>query len=197
LCYACIAPETHAAGAALTPLVGDTLWERTATSRTASLAAWGTGKTVEPQRPTEEKTMARHYTAEEKLRALDSLSANLDDILATSIETGIPEATLRRWRRQYMPDYESALQMRKLRQTLIKEALDLASHIKQVIEEAPLNQRATALNHMVDKILKITQLLEVKTDEPETTQPALRIEFVDEQGELHDTPYWAERDTDQ
>jgi transposase-like protein len=141
--------------------------------------------------------MARHYTAEEKLRALDSLSANLDDILATSIETGIPEATLRRWRRQYMPDYESALQMRKLRQTLIKEALDLASHIKQVIEEAPLNQRATALNHMVDKILKITELLEVKTDEQETAQPALRIEFVDEQGEVHDTPYWAERDTDQ
>ncbi|MFN8374670.1 MAG: transposase [Anaerolineae bacterium] len=141
--------------------------------------------------------MVRHYTAEEKIHALERLAANMGDILAASIELGIPEATLRRWRRQYAPGQENTLQLRRLRQRLLNESLDLASHIEQVIEEAPLNQRAAALNQMVDKVLKITEAIEEPDHEQETTQPTLRIEFMDEEGGVHDSPYWAERDTDQ
>jgi transposase-like protein len=132
----------------------------------------------------------RAYTIDEKITALRVLEANRGNLSVTSQQTGIPRGTLRGWRRQFGIKTEMPVDLEQLRQRLIAEALELASHIHQAIHEAPLNHRAAALNQMLDKIFKLTELLEEeKADElQEANTPVLRIEYVDEYGQVHATP---------
>lgn len=72
---------------------------------------------------------------------------------------------------------------------LIDDAMALSASIKDVIDDAPLSQRAGALNQVLDKILKLSQLY------PRNEEPVLRVEFVDPDGTTHDTPFWTKRDS--
>ena len=138
----------------------------------------------------------RTYTTDEKIIALRVLEANRGNISVTSEQTGIPRGTLRSWRRQFGIKTETPVDLHQLRARLIAESLELASHIHQSIHEAPLNHRAAALNQMIDKIFKLTELLEEeKADElQKANTPVLRIEYVDEYGQVHATPPEAEGD---
>ena len=68
---------------------------------------------------------------------------------------------------------------------MIEDAIRLSESIEEVIDEAPLNQRATALNQMIDKIIKLSKEL------PQTGEQVIRIEFIDPDGTTHETPYWS------
>jgi transposase-like protein len=138
--------------------------------------------------------MKRIYTSDERRRALRILAANSTE--QTHRETGIPKSTLRQWRRAHL-ERSDADNLRELRQRLIAEALEMAVGLKKISQKAPLNQRATALNQMVDKILRISEVLEEEEDEvQETKKPAIRIEYVDEHGQVHSTPPGAEFDSE-
>ena len=118
------------------------------------------------------------YSADEKARALQRLQDNNGDIRRTSAETGISPRTLRRWSAAdtpEAPEAENALEdsLHELREQLIKDAVALAVSLLDVIEDAPLNQRATALNQLIDKILKLAD------DLPDTEVPVIRIEYED------------------
>lgn len=136
--------------------------------------------------------MPRMYTTEEKRHALRRLAANNGSAMLAHKETGIPESTLYNWwqERKAMSDAD---RLRELRQQLIAESLEMATGLSV---KAPLNQRSTALNQMIDKILKITTVLEEdKTDDAQTQEPILRVEFIDENGQAHDTPYGSDADS--
>ena len=74
---------------------------------------------------------------------------------------------------------------------LIDDAMALSDSIKDVIADATLSQRAGALNQVLDKIFKISQLY------PANEEYVLRVEYVDPDGTTHDTPYWARKDSDE
>ena len=73
---------------------------------------------------------------------------------------------------------------------LIEGALLLSSSIPEVIEEASLSQRVTALNQLLDKIMKILALV------PTYGEQVLRVEYVHPDGTIHGTPHWAEDDSE-
>jgi hypothetical protein len=125
--------------------------------------------------------MKRRYTTDDKASALRQLAANNDNAALTSEQTGIPESTLRHWSNRRVPINETQ-QLRLLRLRLIAEAMNLAGNIKNVIGEAPLNQRSTALNQMIDKILKITEILEEGEGVKEKTEVVV-IEYGDDEYE--------------
>ncbi|MAS34873.1 MAG: hypothetical protein CL610_12755 [Anaerolineaceae bacterium] len=155
------------------------------------------------------------YSEEQRQAALDRLAANNGDYPQTSTETGVPVATLRRWAhgkkpappasrgdglaqlRTQLAAYKQAIRDRPepdnllerasthLLLSMIEDAIRLSESIEEVIDEAPLNQRATALNQMIDKIIKLSKEL------PQTGEQVIRIEFIDPDGTTHETPYWS------
>lgn len=136
--------------------------------------------------------MSRRYTADEKLAALRRLDINGGQIVRTSKETGIPEKTLRAWRQKFGVVSE----MRTLREELLGKSLDLISHMNQAIQEAPIHQRAAALNHMIDKILKLTEVLEEQTDDETPKIQTIQIEYVDAEGKTYEAPPWTKDDSE-
>jgi hypothetical protein len=73
---------------------------------------------------------------------------------------------------------------------LIEGALLLSSSIPEVIEQASLSQRVTALNQLLDKIMKLLALV------PTYGEQVLRVEYVHPDGTIHGTPHWAEDDSE-
>jgi transposase-like protein len=154
------------------------------------------------------------YSDEEKQAALDCLAAHDGHFGETSAATGIPAATLRRWARQ---EQAQALDLSQVKHTLTafqnrwrsekvndpqeqaqldllllltEDALLLADSIAEVIENAPLNQRASALSQVIDKILKLAEL------QPENDTQIIRVEYVYPNGTVHAAPYGAEADSE-
>lgn len=74
---------------------------------------------------------------------------------------------------------------------LLDEATQLADSLGEAIDDAPLGQRATALNQLLDKILRILALL------PRQEEVLVRVEFQDPDGTTHSTPPWARNDSGQ
>ncbi len=74
---------------------------------------------------------------------------------------------------------------------MLQEAMRLSESLGEAIDEAPLGQRATALNHLLDKILKILTLV------PRQEEVLVRVEFRDPDGTAHATPPWARGDSGQ
>lgn len=75
---------------------------------------------------------------------------------------------------------------------LTGNALDLASSLGEVIDDAPLNQRAAALAQIIDRIMKLAALLP-----PPKTEQVFRIEYVDPDGSIHNAPFWARKDSEE
>jgi transposase-like protein len=130
--------------------------------------------------------MSKRYSQEEKDRALERLAANTGDASLTSAQTGIPLRTLHAWRRaleqhgaqqqqqpvKLAPSDDEALRL--LRQQLVSEALSFIASLDEVVEEASLNQRVSALGQLIDRIVKLAVLLP-----PAQSEQVIRIEYAD------------------
>lgn len=135
--------------------------------------------------------MSRQYTEAEKAAALERLAVNGGSIPRTSADTGIPRSTLRDWARQpgaYVPVPAGAEALAQLHEALIRDAVTLALSLEEAIDDAPLGQRAAALNQLIDKILKLTDRL------PASGEQVIRIEYGDPDGTTHEAPPWARDD---
>jgi hypothetical protein len=135
--------------------------------------------------------MSRQYTEAEKAAALARLAANGGSAARASHETGIPASTLRGWARQQpqpTPSPADTDALAQLRQALIHNAVTLALSLDDAIADAPLGQRAAALNQLIDKILKLADRL------PANGEQVIRIEYGDSDGTTHEAPPWARDD---
>ncbi|NWF69599.1 MAG: MerR family transcriptional regulator [Chloroflexi bacterium] len=141
--------------------------------------------------------MSRKYSLDEKLAALRILDRHSGDLNVASRETGIPKRTLRAWRDRFGLNPAPVSQMLRLRQELIEQSRYLAASLGQGADATPLEKRATALNQMLDKILKLTEILQDEDHETDEALPVLRIEYLDEQGQVHSSPPGAEDDSEQ
>ncbi len=160
------------------------------------------------------------YSDETRQEALDCLAANAGNFRKTARDTGISARTLRRWASQERTPGDALRRLRdefevfkrKLREddrsdagddetllwlrqrmlpTLIESSLRLADTLDDV-DDAPLNQRATALNQVLGNILKLLDIL------PGIEEPILRVEFIDPtDGTAHDAPFWARDNTEE
>jgi transposase-like protein len=133
--------------------------------------------------------MSRRYTSEEKDRALKCLATNDGDFYKTRDETGIPVESLRRWRKQQL---EQRAQLDRehlawLHHKLVESAVKLACSLEGAIDNAPLNQRASALGTVIDRYIKLADYL----PQHDNREQVIRIEYLYPDGSIHDTPPWA------
>lgn len=155
------------------------------------------------------------YSDEDRHAALDCLAANEGDFRRTSEETGIGLGTLRKWAREEQASWETVWEMRKqlaafqkyrkrndandVRQEMFDtllvnmthDSIRLSESIEETIADAPLNQRATALNQIIDKVIKLMEML------PPVEEQVIRVEFIDSDGSAHETPYWSRGDSEE
>jgi len=126
--------------------------------------------------------MSRHHTDLEKQQILRCLVANNGDTQLTSIQTGVPVRTLRDWRMKYLPPewrrqhFQGAFPLadgrqfpplpanesqalRDIQRRLMEMVNRLSLSIDEVIDEAPLIQRAAALSQFIDRVIKISAQL--------------------------------------
>lgn len=144
--------------------------------------------------------MARRYTLDTKISALNQLDQLDGDMLLVSEQLMIPIGTLRAWsrseadlRRQYHDKHQRYVSRLKhdLQTTLLQRSLDVLSRIDdETLEKAPLNQLSSTLGVLVNHALK----LEEDIDEQEDTEQVIRVEYLYD-GSVHETPPWA-RDRD-
>ncbi len=151
------------------------------------------------------------YDAETRRAALACLAAQEGNYRKAGAATGISISTLRRWARQEKqanrrdavapggatghppaPAGDAQQQLERLvLVNMLEDARQLAGSLQEVIDDAPLGQRATALNQLLDKILKIMALL------PRQEEVLVRVEFQGEDGAAHEAPPWAGADSGQ
>jgi transposase-like protein len=145
------------------------------------------------------------YTDEQRLEALDLLDVNRNNVALTSIQTGIPERTLREWRRQdriqrhLPPDplpaaaaeaferefTETSEAIQWIQDRFIQELVKLTQTLPEILSTASPYHQLLTLMHMIDRIEKL-QTLVPQSD----NHPSIRLEFVDPDGSIHPTPYW-------
>ncbi len=151
------------------------------------------------------------YDAETRRAALACLAAQKGNYRKAGAATGISVSTLRRWARQERQAYrrdaaaaksapgpapalpgDAQQQLERLvLVNMLEDARQLAGSLQEVIDDAPLGQRATALNQLLDKILRIMALL------PRQEEVLVRVEFQGEDGAAHEAPPWAGADSGQ
>jgi transposase-like protein len=138
--------------------------------------------------------MSRRYTTAEKQHALESLDANAGDIHPTSTQLGISAQTLRNWQRKHQEQQtqREAELAHRLRHKLLKSAERLVDSLEAVIDNAPLNQRASALGAVIDRYLK----LEAQLPEDDNQEQVIRIEYRYPDNSIHATPPWAGEDSE-
>jgi len=138
------------------------------------------------------------YTPQQRADALRQLRANDNNIHTVSIKTGIHEKTLRKWRYQHESERAERLlaRLQQLEEDLLENTLQIVESLNDVIENAPLNQRTSAIGALVDRYLKVNEhLREIADDQTEENdEKVIRIEYVDPDGSTHDTPYWTRAD---
>jgi transposase-like protein len=132
--------------------------------------------------------MARSYSEEDRQYGLEALRANGGSISLTSAQTGIPASTLRGWARREVEagaadGAEAALA--QLQPHLVESILRLAESLEARIDDAPLNQRASALAQLIDRLIRLAERLP-----HDASGAVVRIEYVDADGSVHNTPEW-------
>ena len=146
--------------------------------------------------------MARRYTLDTKIHALNQLDMHDGDLGNVSKELNIPTTTLSEWRRKesdLRQDHRHKLERRfmRLKAELQVQMLDRGMKIvacmdDETLEKAPLNQLATALGSLVNHALKLDEASE-DSDE-QTEEKIVRIEYL-YGGSVHVSPPWAENDS--
>jgi transposase-like protein len=141
--------------------------------------------------------MSRRYSYEEKRQALKCLEESGGDFRYAGQQTGIPVVTLRRWARRQREERGQRLraEIERLHEQLVHNAVQLADLLERSIEDAPLNQVATALGGVIDRYLKIDEYL-ASTRPQEEREQVIRIEYLYPDGSIHNSPPWAAEDCD-
>ncbi|MEL6151441.1 MAG: transposase [Chloroflexota bacterium] len=126
------------------------------------------------------------YTLTQKREALRKLRENDGNISKTAREINVSATALRQWR-----DTERQAVLAELEGHMSDHALNLAKGLLDDEQKAPLNQRASALGMLFDRLLKLD-------DRREGDNPHSRIEIVyrDPDGTTHDTPHYHREGTD-
>jgi hypothetical protein len=160
------------------------------------------------------------YSDEEREAALDRLAACEGDFRRVSEETGVSEKTLRKWARQAqvqgdemsalknsLLDFEQRLAAERaskpeeadlggwlfsdLPLQLARDALRLSESMAEVIEDAPLNQRMSALSQCVEMILKLRKAM------PDSGKHEVIFGYENPyNGKTYDAPYWTGRNSE-
>jgi transposase-like protein len=151
------------------------------------------------------ETMPRRYTAEERAEALRSLDLYQGSIQLTSLRTGIPERTLRDWRKQRSlsdpvdnnhqedlslpPEKKSSAaaikELQDLRELLMSHVFEIAASLSQ--NDELVNMRAIAVSRLLDRVMKLDiQIAQIIPDGPQV----FRVEYQYPDGTIHDMPIW-------
>ncbi len=155
--------------------------------------------------------MGKPYSAARRKAALEYLATHGGNYQETSRATGIGHKTLSRWvqeagraaalkrtreswKRETQEEARARLEQLAL-ENMLQEALRLSASLGEAIEDAPLGQRATALNQLLDKILKVLALAQGNVAAQEEVR--VRVEFQDTDGSLHETPFWARANSEE
>jgi transposase-like protein len=129
--------------------------------------------------------MARH-SAQERRDALKQLAENGGNIRQTAAEMKVSAVTLKRWwEESRTPPVQWPDVRGELLNWLAHDALELARTLLEPDDHsAPLNQRASALGVVIDRITRLED-----TDAALTNAP-IRVVYTDPDGSEHDTPSW-------
>jgi hypothetical protein len=118
-----------------------------------------------------------YYTDHQRETILDRLAANMGNIALTSIQTGVSERTIARWRQKYRPAMTTKTTippaidavptitlandaaLLRLRDQLVQHAFALSDSFEEGIANATLSQRAAALSQIIDRIVKLAAFL--------------------------------------
>ena len=144
------------------------------------------------------------YPPERKAAVLQQLQANHNNVALTSIQTGVPERTIRDWRRKHwlekaLPpqgtpaaaakpalDYgEETEALKFVRQQIIQEVVSVASNLADTLNTTAPYHRILALTQLLDRLIKLDAYI------PETERErVVRFEFQYPDGSIHDVPEW-------
>lgn len=145
--------------------------------------------------------MARRYTLTDQIAGLDAIDNANGDYETASAQTGYSPNRLRGWdkqrndirREQHLHEREQdARRMQQICNQIAERALRIVEEMDdETIANAPLNQLSSALGVLVDRYIKLQDLL------PELeTEQVIRIEYYYPDGTTHSTPPWAETDSE-
>jgi len=142
--------------------------------------------------------MARRYTLDTQIHALNLLDTHEGDLVLVSQELNIPAVILNTWCKKEADirrDYRQKLQRQFVRlkaeiqvQMLERGMKIMACMDDDTLEKSPLNQLATALGSLVNHALKLDEASE-DTDE-QTEEKVIRFEYYYD-GKVQDAPPWA------
>ena len=155
--------------------------------------------------------MGKPYSEARRKAALEYLATHGGNYQEASRATGIGHKTLSRWaheagsaaalkrtreswKRETQEEARARLEQLAL-ENMLQEAVRLSASLGEAIEDAPLGQRATALNQLLDKILKVLALAQGNVAAQEEVR--VRVEFQDADGSLHETPFWARANSEE
>lgn len=148
--------------------------------------------------------MRNTYTDEQRIDALALLYHNRYNIALTSRQTGIPERTLREWRRLQRHDHceppmmniikaaEQAVRfenpgdaLNHVYSVFLQELAQAADKLPQLLYgQSPLQQLQTMMK-IIDRLELLKMLI---SDTP--VEQIVRIEYVDPDGSVHANPYY-------
>ena len=147
--------------------------------------------------------MARRYTLDTKIHALNQLDKYEGDTLRIADELSIPLSTLQKWHAKASSLRKRYRQRNKRQADHLKSDLQVAMLDRsmailnrmddETLNNAPLNQLATALSALVNHALKLEEAIEEDDEQEEQGQQeqVIRIEYYYD-GEVHNAPPWAE-----
>ena len=141
--------------------------------------------------------MTEKTTKTDRQRALLALIRHNGNMTKAAREADVPRHKIARWR-----DEANALTLDDLERTLMTHAALLAEDLLNgLIVEAPLNQRASALGMLVDRLLKLESRHESQPEDIPTDTPSddgrVRMVFRDKQGRLREWGDWENWDTEE
>ncbi len=135
--------------------------------------------------------MSQRYTPEAKRQALAALAQAGGSYRHAAAVTGVPARTLRQWE-QEAAEADSERVLADVRHRLIENVVRLADSLEAKIDDAPLNQHASALAQLIDRLMKLAEKLPQAAPENKIRQ----VEYIYPDGSTHHTPPWANNDSD-
>jgi transposase-like protein len=134
----------------------------------------------------------RQFTREQKVQALQRLSANRGDVIRTAREIGVTPQTIYKWKQALKSDDpgnahasaspsgaisdEAVLQrLYGLEDRVLSLSEELSNTISEAIKESPLNQRVTALTQLIDRAMKMAADLPPRQEDAHEEDIALSI----------------------
>ncbi len=147
--------------------------------------------------------MARNkYTLTDQIAGLDAIDDANGDYATASAASGYSQSQLRKWnkqrddirREQQLHEREqNARRMQQLISRMMERAAQIVDQMdEETIANAPLNQLSSMLGVLVDRYIKLQDLMPALE-----TEQVIRLEYKYPDGTIHSTPPWAEEDSEQ